>query len=452
MGPPKNTSRKRIRPKKKTLSVDPQHLREEADQMWEGVKRAAKASYTMGGRGAGVREGGLIWVEGKDGGGGSNLEGDIVFHLQGELGVGLTFLPDYQLEGEMSLEVGVQAYTDDNYLLKEGAVKAEMLCPERHGLALSPHTGLLSFYAKVETTYHSAYSDPLENLACGSANLLMKTGTLETCCGGPTPHSPWPTDPTENPAEKFRVYRCPIPRYPFRLLAPWHRARVGGTLGRSLDYPRAGFLPPETDFRVLLRRETRVPDIMMLHPARQAASHACSSQTQTEDVTRAWRQFSLTDPTSKQKRYYELTYVKPRLRKLSLVVKRVHFPSPVPAPWPAQTHSVYRSLTLEMSKATSQVYPIAWDLAQPPATLFIMFLRQEEVMSGGGGIGDTEAKLNKLLSTCPDLFYRPLKLEELKLMDNRGVTGERSVESLCLYRMGRAVPDPSLRQYVEHLR
>ena len=37
-------------------------------------------------------------------------------------------------------------------------------------------------------------------------------------------------------------------------------------------------------------------------------------------------------------------------------------------------------------------------------------------------------------------------------MDNRGVTGEWPVESLCLHRMGRAVPDLSLRQYVEHLR
>ena len=65
-------------------------------------------------------------------------------------------------------------------------------------------------------------------------------------------------------------------------------------------------------------------------------------------------------------------------------------------------------------------------------------------MSGGRGIGDTPEKLNKLLSTCPDLFYRPLKLEELKLMDNLGVTVEWLVESLCLHRMGRAMPDLSL--------
>ena len=415
--------------------------------MWEGVKRAAKASYTMGRSGTGVREGGLIWVAGKDAGGGSNLEGDVVFHLRGEPGLGLSFLPDYQLEAELSLEVGVQAYTDENYMVTEGTVKTEMLCPERHGLALSPHTGLLSFYTRVETTYHSGYSDPLENLACGSANLLMKTGALETCFGGPKPHSPWPTDPSENPEKVYRVYRCPIPRYPFRLLAPWHGARVGGTLGRSLDYPHAGILPPETDLRVLLRRETRVPDIMMLHPRNQEARHACGDgKGVTQSETRAWRRFQAPDPSTKKPAFYELTYVKVRLRKLSLVVKRVHFPSPeTPWPWPAQTHSVYRSLTMEMSKATTQVYPIAWDLAQPPATLFILFLRQEEVMSGGGGIGDTPAKLDLLLSTCPDLFYRPLKLEELKLMDNRGVTGEWPVDSLCLHRMGRAVPDLSLR-------
>ena len=384
MAPPKNTSarrRNRRKTNRKTVSGgdDPRRLREEADQLWEGVKRAAKVRYTMG-RAAGVGEGGLIWVAGKDGGGGTNLEGDVVFHLRGEPGLGLTFRPDYQLEGEMSLEVGVQEYTDDNYLMTEGAVKTEMLCPPRHGLALSPHTGLLSFYHRVETTYHNAYNDPLENLVSGSANLLMKTGALESCFGGggaPAPHSPWPIDPTEDPSKKFRVFRCAIPRYPFRLLAPWHRARVTGTLGRSLDYPQAGILPPETDLRVLLRRETRVPDIMMLHPSRQVARDACSGQTLTDDKTRAWRRFTVLDKTTKKLRYYELTYVKRRLRKLSLVVKRVHFPSasPDPWPWPAQTHSVYRSLTLEMSRATTQVYPIAWDLAQPTATLFIMFLR-----------------------------------------------------------------------------
>ena len=330
-----------------------------------------------------------------------------------------------------------------------------MLCPKRHGLALSDDTGLLSFYSRVETTYHNGYADPLENLSCGAANLLMKTGAMETSFGGPKPHSPWPTDPSENPATTFRLYRCPIPRYPFRLLAPWHRARLAGTLGRSLDYPHAGIIPPDTDFRVLLRRETRVPDIMMLHPGRQEDGLACGdSKKLTQTETRAWRRFSVLDSSTKQKKYYEVTYVKQHLRKLSLVVKRLLFPSssPSPWPWPMQTHSVYRSVTMEMSKATTQVYPIAWDLAQPPATLFLLFLRQEEVMSGGGGIGDTPEKLNKLLSTCPDLFYRPLKLEELKLMDNRGVTGEWPVESLCLQRMGRAVPDPSLRQYLEHLR
>ena len=46
----------------------------------------------------------------------------------------------------------------------------------------------------------------------------MKTGALETCFEGPKPHSPWPTDPSENPEKVYRVYRCPIPRYPFRLL------------------------------------------------------------------------------------------------------------------------------------------------------------------------------------------------------------------------------------------
>jgi len=127
-----------------------------------------------------------------------------------------------------------------------------MLCPKRHGLALSDDTGLLSFYSRVETTYHNGYADPLENLSCGAANLLMKTGAMETSFGGPKPHSPWPTDPSENPATTFCLYRSSIPWYPFRLLAPSHQARLASTLGCSLDYTNAGIIPPDTDFRVLL--------------------------------------------------------------------------------------------------------------------------------------------------------------------------------------------------------
>lgn len=429
-------------------------MREEGSQMWEGVKRAARASYTQG---RGVREAGLIWVEAQAGGGAVNLEGDVVFNVRGEPGIGLTFLPAYQLEAEMSLEVGVQEYTDLNYMMTEGEVKTEMLCPARHGLALSPSLGLLSFYNRVEVTYHNAYTDPLENISCGSANLLVKTGALEKGFGGggvsmdqEVEGVPWPVDPTQDPVTQFRVYRSRIPRYPFRLLAPWQQPRVAGTLGRSLDYPEAGIIPPDTDFRVLLRRETRVPDIMMLMPLKQKASLACGADKLIDSDTRSWRRYTFKDEKGKE-RFFEVMTVKQRLRKLSLVVKRLHFCSD-PWPWPSQIHSVYRSMAVELSKATTQIHPISWDLAQPPATLFIMFLRQSEVMSGGGGIGDTASKLDKLLSTSPDLFYRPLKLEELKLMDNRSVTGEWPVESLCLHQMGKAVPDMSLRQYVDHLR
>ena len=64
---------------------------------------------------------------------------------------------------------------------------------------------------------------------------------------------------------------------------------------------------------------------------------------------------------------------------------------------------------MELSKASTQVHHLAWDLPRPPATMFLCFLWEAEVMGGGGGIGDTHAKFKKLLSTCPDNFYRPLR-------------------------------------------
>ena len=73
-----------------------------------------------------------------------------------------------------------------------------------------------------------------------------------------------------------------------------------------------------------------------------------------------------------------------------------------------------------------------------------MFLREMESVSGGAGIGDTPSKLNKLLSTAPDLSFRPLKLQELKLVDNTQPTLDHGVEALALEGMTRQYPDRSI--------
>ena len=360
--------------------------------MLEGAKRASRASYTMGSK---VRDGGLFLIPGTDAGGASNLEGDVVFNVAGQPGLGLTFLSDYQLEAEMSLSVAVVEYTDHNYMLTVSAsgggggpeTTIETLCPDRHGLTLSPSGGVLSFYNRVECTYANGYTDPLENLVCGSANLLSKTSALEASFGQPGGRGGegeagrregqpcfnrgvdklrqrtvnWPTDPTEDPEQSFRVYRSRIPRFPFRLLTPWQAPRLAGTLGRDLDYPKAGLIPPDTNFRVLLRRETRVPDIMLLFPLKQRAELCCGEKPTLDNELREWRRFKVVkksaDGKTEKVHYYEVVSLKPRLRKLSLVVKKLHFcadPWQTGA-WPTQVHSVYRTLAVELSKATTQV-------------------------------------------------------------------------------------------------
>ena len=361
--------------------------------MLEGAKRASRAAYTMGSK---VRDGGLFLVPGTDAGGASNLEGDVVFNVAGQPGLGLTFLSDYQLEAEMSLSVAVVEFTDENYMLKVSApgggplTTIETLCPDRHGLTLSPCGGVLSFYNRVECTYANGYTDPLENLVCGSANLLSKTSALEASLGQPGGGGEgqpcfnrgadkvrqrtvnWPTDPTEDPEQSFRVYRSRIPRFPFRLLTPWQAPRLEGTLGRNLDYPKAGLIPPDTDFRVLLRRETRVPDIMLLFPFRQRAELCCGEKTTLANDLREWRRFQVTKKSADGKtdkvHYYEVVSLKPRLRKLSLVVKKLHFCSDPwqTGAWPTQVHSVYRTLAVELSKATTQV----WEGRGGRSTLF----------------------------------------------------------------------------------
>ena len=450
-------------------------LRETAESLVEGSKRAARARFTVS-RGQ-IREGGVLLVPGRDAGGTTDLVGDVVFQVTGDPGRGLTFLPEYQLEGEVSILVGIQEYSDENFMTPQGTVKQVPLCPDVHGLALSPTAGLMSLFHQVEVTYGGSYQDPLENLICGGANVAGKISALEASLGPldpggeededrvsrpcfnreadwyRPPNNEWPL--TNDGANEFRVYRSRIPRFPFRVLSPWLRARVQGTLGRRIDYPPCGIVPPGVDFRVLLRRETRVPTLMLLYPMRQGAKFPCGDAELDESDTSRWRQYtqeSLDETTqTKKTRYFEVVTATPKIRRLSLVMRRIQMLGGENS-WPPQIHTVYRTQGVELSKASTQVHQLAWDLPHPPATLFLCFLREEEVMGGGGGIGDTLPKLKKLLSTCPDNFYRPLKLEELRLVDNQDPTNTQIVEALGLQRMSRVYPDMSLRHYVEHLR
>ena len=72
--------------------------------MMEAIKKAASKSYALGRK---VKDGGMILVPGLNGGGGTGLDGDISFTVKGQAGVALTFLPGYQLQGEMEIEVEV---------------------------------------------------------------------------------------------------------------------------------------------------------------------------------------------------------------------------------------------------------------------------------------------------------------------------------------------------------
>jgi len=459
-------ARKRRNKKRGEAVHDGKRLREEGEKVMEAVKRASRASFTLGG--GSLREGGLVLVPGQDAGGGTNLSGDIVFQLKGLPSLAVTFLPDYQVEAEMEMTLTVQEFTDNTYLLEKEVSFEQPLCPEVHPLVLSPTCSLLSFYNRVDVTYHHSYTDPLDNVQCGAANMLVKVGALEASFGTPpgigvpvfnrgreelrSSMKDWPADTQTG----FRQYRARIPRFPFRRLSPWQQPRVQATLGKSVQYPTVGIIPPDTDMRVLFRRETRVPDLLLLYPwggnLGKYASSGGGDKELTQTETREWRRYQLPGDTEGAKpRYFEIQSLKPKIRKIHLVVKHIHFCQD-PWPWPVQLHSVYRSLSLELSKATSQVHLINWDLPHLPATLFLMFLREMEVMSGGAGIGDTASKLNQLLSTAPDLSFRPLKLQELKLVDNTQPTLDRGVEALALEGMTRQYPDRSLRQYVEHLR
>ena len=455
-------------------------LRQEGELILEVVKKMAGRSLTVSRK---VQEAGLELVSGTDAGGGTNLQGDIAFVLKGQPGMGLTFLPDYQLEAELEITVQIQAYSDENYLKAEGDPVEEILCPARHGLCLSPSNGLLGFFNKVDVTYDSVYLDGLDNTVCGAANLMAKTGSLEASfnpaflsVGVVTKSSSsssslpcfnrefkdlvrgpgnldrlWPDHPQLD--KGFRTHRAAIPRFPFRVFPPWQTQRLAGILSPP---PLVGVIPPDTDFRVLLRRETRVPDIMQLLPLNLSSELACAAESKRTTIPQAvrnWRRFAVTSGTGNDnKTYHEVVSATPRFRKIYLVVKRLVLLADPPRPWPPQTFSVYRTFTREMSKASSQVHLLNWDLPMPPATLFIMFLREHEVMGGGGGLGDTPEKLNQLLSTCPDRHFRPVQIAGLKLCDNTEPAADVLVDNFHLEGLHKSYPDRSLIRYMDHLR
>ena len=447
-------------------------LRQEGERVLDAVKKMASRTFTLG---QGVSEGGIEFVPASDAGGGSsNLTGDVVFNLKGQPNLALTFLPEYQLQAEMELVVEVQQYTDVNYMVKEGEPRTEILCPERHGLLLSPSNSVTSLYNRVEVCYNGSYVDGLDSTSCGSANLLSKTGNLEASFNpvyststpsfnrtadelksGPGELSRlWPTNPRRDGNEAgYRTYRARIPRFPFRTLSHWQAARLTGA-------PRVGIVPPNTDLRVLLRREQRVPMIMQAFPLRQSHKAACSKTATLSGTNREWRRFVEVDQDKDKDRksFYEVVSLETRIQRLYLVVKKLVLPAPHSDPrrtmlsWPRQTFSVYRAVIRELSKASSQVHLLNWDLPQAPATMFIMFLRESEVMGGGGGVGDTEEKLNKLLSTSADLHYRPINLTSLKLYDNTSPNNDSLVDNFALEGLNKAYPDRSLLRYMDHLR
>ena len=126
-----------------------------------------------------IREGGVVLVPGRDAGGSIDLAGDIVFQVGGDPGRGLTFLPEYQLEGKILFLLGIQEYSDKNYMLEVGSLQQVPFCPDLHGLALSPTAGLMSLFCQVEVTYGGSYHDLLKNLVCGGANVAAKISALE---------------------------------------------------------------------------------------------------------------------------------------------------------------------------------------------------------------------------------------------------------------------------------
>ena len=236
----------------------------------------------------------------------------------------------------------------------------------------------------------------------------------------------WPTNPRRDGNEAgYRTYRARIPRFPFRTLSHWQAARLTGA-------PRVGIVPPNTDLRVLLRREQRVPMIMQAFPLRQSHKAACSKTATLSGTNREWRCFVEVDQDKDKDRksFYEVVSLETRIQRLYLVVKKLVLPAPHSDPrrtmlsWPRQTFSVYRAVIRELSKASSQVHLLNWDLPQAPATMFIMFLRKSEVIN----------------------------LTSLKLYDNTSPNNDSLVDNFALEGLNKAYPDRSLLRYMDHLR
>jgi len=464
-------------------------LRGEGEQGLESLKRFGGRRFQLN---RNVNDLGAHPILGQNAGGGTEFDGDLVFHIPGTPSVAVTFLPQFQLLFEARITVKVTEYANKDYLsVKTGTeTTEETLVPRKHGLAPSPSNGLYSLYDKTTISYNHGYEEALDNLTCGSANLLAKTGVLEASFnphwrpggGGaasdfdpPTYALPafnrtaeeilqegaglvdrvWPTKTTES---GYRTYRSRIPKYPFRTLAPWQQARLTESLGGGGGvYPKVGIIPPNVDVRLVLGRDQKVPHIMQLIPLHQKGSQAGDDPAEFSDtVTKAWRQYR-TGKEESAYRYFEVESAQIHIRKVYLLCKKIALLMTDPRQTSAwlsapQVFSCYRTYATQLLKTSVSNYYLSWDVSQAPATIFIGFLRESEVQRGGSGIADTQAKLAKLMSTSSDHWYRPLKLASLRLCDNTGPNADVLVDGFRLDNMGLDAPDPTLPVYAEYLR
>jgi hypothetical protein len=331
----------------------------------------------------------------------NGVDGDsISFKVQPDGHNIITFLDTYHLQGEIQFKVKYDTYTDATYTTKSTtAIVEEMLCPTLHGFAPPCSTGLLSIFKRIEISFDSYLADQLSNFPGGTLNWMNRLAALETgfqpdgnttnlladyglCAGfnrtitdldsimGDKGCRLWPKEATDDTNDAGgRTYFARLPFYPFRLQTPWRNQRVRQNLGDHLVLRNGALIPNNVELNLKLELEKDIP-LLYRFPTLFQDHEAVGKGVPSLE----WKQFvHKADPANPK--YCQMVEIKPVLKSLFLVVRKIQELSPRIEQHFTTTYSVYRTALYKLENASTQTRYLSWDIPHQPYSVIFGFVR-----------------------------------------------------------------------------
>ncbi len=332
-----------------------------------------------------------------------SLDGEFInFHIKSDGFSALTFLEHYTILGELDFEVSYKKYGKEDLSDTPVLVQDEFLRPAKHSFCLPTSTGLLSLFKRAEVSFEG-YTETLSNLSTGDINYLNYVASLEVCFQGRkskleelsmyglTPgfnrtlsdlthnlgneiSELWPEKDSDKGS---RIFYGKIPCFPFRLFPSWQNTRLERNLGSHM-VPESGIIPPNINIRVRLEVEKTIDPLFRFTSILQDHGMASNPTLSGDDLWTSWRKFNILNEDNTRS-FGVMESIKPKLKSLYLVVKKIRDTNPSPRIELnfTQSYAVYRTCLHQIANSSSQVLFPKWDTSQQPNTMILGFIRDQ---------------------------------------------------------------------------